>query len=127
MLEIKIGKNGALLSEEEGEESTPLLLVRFTAAREQQEAEKEADAAVPYMNDEDTVGAPVLAASPILDSGAVVKELITVAGLVLVEKKKALNTAEQANQTMKSMQQFFGKMIAGQGGPGTLPPWLRGE
>jgi len=124
MLEIKIGKNGALLSEEEGQESTPLLLVRFTAAKQQERDEEDA---TPVLQDDEIVGAPVLTASPVLDSGAVINGLVRVAGRILVEKRKALNAAEQANQTMKSMQQFFGKMIAGQGGnPSDLPPWLKG-
>lgn len=126
VLEITVGTTGAVL--QEGEEQ--LLLVKFTELKQQEQRDTDESAALPMVDvDDGTVSAPVPVVIPTMaTSGTVLlAELVRVAGALLIEKRKALNTAESNNQTMKNMQQMFKSLMSGGGPQGELPPWLKGE
>jgi len=125
MLEITVGTTGAILSE--GDEQ--LLLVKFTELKQQEQRDTDEATSLPLVDVEDgTVSAPVPVAVPSMASSGTVllAELVRAAGTLLVEKRKALNTAESNNQTIKNMQQMFKSLMSGGGAPGELPPWLKG-
>ncbi len=102
------------------------MLVNFTELKQQEQ--RESSESVPVVDMEDREmhepWTPITGAPTMATSGTVLlAELVRVAGQVLVEKRKALNTAESNNQTMKNMQQMFKSLIPGGGPPSELPPW----